>query len=238
MSLSLQESCKMYERHIRRQKAIPTFMAFNKENYTCLSENDVVEAEFKSALLKARKAYGMPVTRRLPSLYHKLAGLEKSVSVSLPSAVVASSEKAFVYDNEKYEGAMKMNIRPPNCIETKEHVAEHVASTQDVEELKEDDLALEEYKDMVEKSPLKETKGLIVHFVPQKRGETLSSLACKLTKNTWEALRGKKDNPVKMKDGTELDLKSIQMDIDDVRHFVKSRKRKEEGPYFIRFSRI
>tara|TARA_B110001452_G_C15241403_1_gene429838 strand:- start:1063 stop:1716 length:654 start_codon:yes stop_codon:yes gene_type:complete len=217
----------MYERVCRRQKAIPSFASFNKENYTCLSENNVVEAEFKSAVLKARKAYGMPVTRRLPSLYHKLSGVEKSVSLSPPSAVVASSEKAFVYDNEKYEGAMKMNIRPPNCI-----------STPPIEELKEDDLTLKEYKDMVDKSPLKEAKGLIVHFVPRKRGEALSSLACKLTKNTWEALRGKKDIPLKMKDGTELDLKSIQMDIDDVRNVVKSRKRKEEGPYFIRFSRI
>jgi len=229
MSLSLQESCKMYERVCRRQKAIPTFAAFNKENFTCLPENGVVETEFKSSLLKARKAYGMPVTRRLLSLYHKLSGVEKpvSVSVSPPSAVVASSEKAFVYGNEKYEGAMKMNIRPPNCIATEKE-----------EELKEDDLTLEEYKDMVKKSPLKEAKGLIVHFAPQKRGEVLSSLACKLTKNTWEVLRGKKDHLVKMKDGTELDLKSIQMNIDDVRNFVKSRKRKEEGPYFIRFSRI
>lgn len=231
MSLSLQESCKMFERQTRRQKTIPTFAAFNKEKFTCLPENGVVESEFKSALLKARKAYGIPVTRRLPSLYHKLSGVSKPVSVSPPSAVVASSEKAFVYDNEKYECAMKMNIRPPDCISTP--LTEEVT-----EEVKEDDLTLEEYKDIVQKSQLKEAKGLIVHFVPQKRGEALSSLACKLTKNTWEALRGKKDNPVKMKDGTELDLKSIQMDIDDVRKFVKSRKRKEEGPYFIRFSRI
>jgi len=214
----------MYERHLRRQKAIPTFAVFNKENFTCLPENEVVETEFKSALLKARKAYGMPVTRRLPSLYHKLSGTEKSVSVSVSSAVVGSSEKAFVYDNEKYEGAMKMNIRPPNCIA--------------IDELKEDDLTVEEYRDMVEKSPLKEAKGLLVHFVPQKRGEALSSLACKLTKKTWEALRGKKGHLIKMKDGTELDLKSIQMDLDDVRNLVLSRKRKEEGPYFIRFSRI
>lgn len=227
MSLSLQESCKMYERTCRRQKNIPTFATFNQEKYTCLPENAVVESEFKSALLKARKSYGMPVTRRLPSLFHKLSGVEKPVSMSPPSAVVVSSEKAFMYDNEKYEGAMKMNIRPPNCI-----------STPPIEELKEDDLTLEEYKDMVEKSPLKEEKGLIVHLVPQKSGEALSSLACKLTKRTWEALRGKKDIPVKMKDGTELDLKTIQMDVDDIRNLVKSRKRKEEGPYFIRFSRI
>lgn len=228
MSLSLQESCKMYERHTRRQKAIPTFAAFNKEKFTCLPENDVVETEFKSAMLKARKAYGMPVTRRLPSLYHKLSGIEKPVSLPPPSAVVTSSEKAFVYDNEKYEGAMKMNIRPPNCI----------ATETPKEELKENDLTLEEYVDMVQKSPLKESKGLIVHLVPQKRGEALSSLACKLTKKTWEALRGKKDIPVKMKDGSELDLKTVQLDVDDVRNFVKSRKRKEDGPYFIRFSRI
>lgn len=224
MSLSLQESCKMYERTCRRQKSIPTFAAFNKKNYTCLPTNDAVEAEFKSALDKARKSYGMPVTRRLPSLYHKLSGIEKPVSQLPPSAVVASSEKAFVYDNEKYDGAMKMNIRPP--------------ATPETEELKEDDLTLEEYKELVEKSPLKEAKGLLVHFVPQKRGEALSSLACKLTKSTWESLRGKRDKPVKMKDGTELDLKTIQMDVDDVRNFVKSRKRKEDGPYFIRFSRI
>lgn len=233
MSLSLRESCKMYERQTRRNKTIPTFAEFNKQKYTCLPENEVVEAEFKSALLKARKSYGMPVTRRLPSLYHKLSGIDTPVSTLPASAVVASAEKAFVYDNVKYEGAMKMNIRPPNCLSTPVSEVNEAS-----EELKEDDLTLEEYKDMVQKSQLKEAKGLIVHFVPQKRGEALSSLACKLTKNTWEALRGKKDNPVKMKDGTELNLKNIRMDIDDVRQFVKSRKRKEEGPYFIRFSRI
>lgn len=223
MSLSLQESCKMYERTCRRQKAIPTFAAFNKEKFTCLPSNDAVESDFKSSVLKARKAYGMPVTRRLPSLYHKLSGISKP-TVQLPAAVVSSSEKSFVYDNEKYDGAMKMSIRPPAC--------------PDEGELKEDDLTMEEYVAMVEKSPLKEAKGLIVHLVPQKRDEPLSSLSCKLTKKTWEALRGKKDIPVKMKDGSELDLKTVQLNVDDVRNFVKSRKRKEEGPYFIRFSRI
>ena len=223
MSLSLQESCKMYERTCRRQKAIPTFAAFNKEKFTCLPSNDAVESDFKSSVLKARKAYGMPVTRRLPSLYHKLSGISKP-TVQLPAAVVSSSEKSFMYDNEKYDGAMKMSIRPPAC--------------PDEGELKEDDLTMEEYVAMVEKSPLKEAKGLIVHLVPQKRGEPLSSLSCKLTKKTWEALRGKKDIPVKMKDGSELDLKTVQLNVDDVRNFVKSRKRKEEGPYFIRFSRI
>lgn len=223
MSLSLQESCQMYERTCRRQKAIPTFAAFNKEKFTCLPSNDAVESDFKSSVLKARNAYGMPVTRRLPSLYHKLSGISKP-TVQIPAAVVSSSEKSFVYDNEKYDGAMKMSIRPPAC--------------PDEGELKEDDLTMEEYVAMVEKSPLKEAKGLIVHLVPQKRGEPLSSLSCKLTKKTWEALRGKKDIPVKMKDGSELDLKTVQLNVDDVRNFVKSRKRKEEGPYFIRFSRI
>jgi len=223
MSLSLQESCKMYERTCRRQKAIPTFAAFNTEKFTCLPSNEAVESDFKSSVLKARKAYGMPVTRRLPSLYHKLSGISRP-TVQIPAAVVSSSEKSFVYDNEKYEGAMKMSIRPPAC--------------PDEGELKEDDLTMEEYVAMVEQSPLKEAKGLIVHLVPQKRGEPLSSLSCKLTKKTWEALRGKKDIPVKMKDGSELDLKTLQLNVDDVRNFVKSRKRKEDGPYFIRFSRI
>ena len=223
MSLSLQESCKMYERTCRRQKAIPTFAAFNTEKFTCLPSNEAVESDFKSSVLKARKAYGMPVTRRLPSLYHKLSGISRP-TVQIPAAVVSSSEKSFVYDNEKYEGAMKMSIRPPAC--------------PDEGELKEDDLTMEEYVAMVEQSPLKEAKGLIVHLVPQKRGDPLSSLSCKLTKKTWEALRGKKDIPVKMKDGSELDLKTLQLNVDDVRNFVKSRKRKEDGPYFIRFSRI
>lgn len=225
MSLSLQESCQLYERFCRRQKLIPTFAAFNQDKFTCLPENAEIEASFKSVLLKARKAYGMPVTRRLPSLYHKLSGIEKPVSTSQPSAVVVSSEKAFVYDNDKYESAMSMNIRPPNCISP-------------TEELKEDDLTLEEYKEMVQNSPLKEAKGLIVHLVPQKRGEALSSLACKLTKKTWDALRGKKDIPVKMKDGSEMNLNTVRLDVEDVRNFVNSRKRKEDGPYFLRFSRI
>jgi len=233
MSLTLLESCKMYERSSRRQKSVPTFAEFNKKYFTCLPMNESIEQDFKSSVMKARKSYGMPITRRLPSLYHKLSGTSKPSSPSAPSApsaVVQSSEKSFVYDNNTYDNAMKMNIRPPNCINTDNMEGE----------LKEEDLSMKEYIKMVQSSSVTEAKGLIVHLIPRKIDESksLMSLSCRLTKNNWEALCGKNETPIRMKDGSELNLKSIELNGEDMKSFVSDRKNKKKGPYFVRFSRI
>ena len=67
----------------------------------------------------------------------------------------------------------------------------------------------------------------------------MSSLASKLTKTTWDAIRGKAaDTSIKMKDGIMLDLSTFALNQEDVTNFVRNRKKKVQGPYFIRFSSI
>ena len=99
----------------------------------------------------------------------------------------------------------------------------------------------ETYAEAVKKSKsilLKESKGLMVHFVPEERGESFEKLAVKLTKKTWDILRGKSDGELKMRDGSALSLASVILDEGDLAEFIQNRKNKIQGPHFIRFSRI
>lgn len=223
MSLTLRESCQMYERYCRRHLDTPTFEAFNAKHFTNLPSNDKVFDEFKRVLLSARRASGVPVTRRLPSLFHKLSDLTSAASV-VPSVQVRTAERACRASSSEFESGLRSSIRPPR-------------SSNSCEET----WTLSSFKDAVSSSPsvlLKESKGLMVHLVPEKKGASLESLSCKLTKSTWESLRGKSSAPIKMRDGSILDLSTVALDESDLAEFVQNRKIKIKGPYFIRFSRI
>ena len=225
MSLSLQESCQLYERHARRQKKMLSFAEFNRQHFTCLPADVDVEYAFKTSVTKAGKVHGWPIRGRLMSLYRRLTKSDVDEVASSTSAVVSSAQKSFVHEEPKYSKAMRMKIRAPEAAEP--------------EEIDDKEWTLQEYIDAVQQSELKENKGLMVHFMPKKRGEPLSSFASKLTKTTWEAIRGKSESSViKMKDGTQIDLSEYEMNADDVKQFVRNRKKKVEGPYFIRFYRI
>lgn len=224
MSLTLQESCQLYERHARRNKVVPTFSEFNKQHFTCLPTNVEVEKDFCAAVARARKASGLPIRGRLFSLYRKLTKSDVSDVASSPVAISSPATNSFTVSEPKYEKAMRMNIRPP---------AEAPA------EAPVEKWTLEAYVKAVQDSGLVEAKGLMVHFMPEKKGEPLSSLASKLTKSTWDVIRGKsEDKSIKMKDGTMMDLTSVQLNEQDVNNFVRNRKKKVEGPYFIRISGI
>ncbi|MDA7838942.1 hypothetical protein N9A45_01245 [bacterium] len=229
MSLSLKESCLMYERYCRRHSDTPTFEAFNAKHYTCLPQDDAVFADFKRVLTSARRSAGVPVTRRLPSLWSRLSGEKKTMAVSAPSVQVETREKSFRSSVPKYESALRNNVRPPQAPAMK--LATPKAETWTVEAYKK---AVTESRSVL----LKEAKNLIVHLIPETKETTLESLACKLTKSTWESLRGKSQQPLKMRDGTTLDVASLALDECDLAAFVQNRKKKKEGPYFVRFSRI
>lgn len=225
MSLTLKESCQKYERYCRRHSDTPTFEAFNARHFTCLPRNPEVYKDFKSILTSARRSSGVPVTRRLPSLWHRFTGEEKVVAVPPPVVQVKTSEKSFV--GHDYESAIRNNVRAP-AAETKSDEPPRTWT-------------LEAYKEAVQHSRsilLKESKNLIVHLVPEERSADLESLACKLTKTTWESLRGKSAAPLKMRDGSTLPVESLSFDEGDLAEFVRNRKKKIGGPYFIRFSRI
>ena len=216
MSLSLRESCQHYERHCRRQKKIPTFAEFNKKEFTCLPADKEVETAFISAVTKARRSYGLPITRRLVSLYDKLSASKEQEVAHIVSAVPPPVAKSFAVDVPAYKNAIRMNIRAPEAPEVTWN--------------------MEKYKQLVLESSIKEEKGLLVHFMPEKESHALKSLACKLTKNTWETIRGGECSVLKMKDGSEMDLKKHTLDTSDVRSFIRDIKKKITGPFFIRFS--
>ena len=79
----------------------------------------------------------------------------------------------------------------------------------------------------------------MVHLVPEMHdSSSLESLASKLTKNTWESLRGQSEEDLKMRDGSKIVMSSISLDEGDLAEFIQNRKAKMLGPHFIRFSRI
>lgn len=231
MSLTLQESCQLYERHARRNKAVPTFAAFNKQHFTCLPSNPKVQGEFLTAVAKARKEAGLPIRGRLFSLYRRLTKTEVSAVAQKVEAVPSPAVNSFAVSEPKYEKAMRMSIRPPAAVQ---------AAPAAVPESPEPERwTMAAYVEAVQASGLAEPKGLMVHFVPETKELPLSSLASKLTKTTWDAIRGKSaDTSIKMKDGIMLDLSTFELNREDVTNFVRNRKKKVQGPYFIRFSSI
>lgn len=99
MSLSLKESCHLFDKYCRRNSDTPTFQDFNSKHFTCLPLYEVVFEEYKKGIDSARRATGLPVTRRLPSLFKKLNLYRKqsdlpdfvsdNMSCSVPSVQIA-----------------------------------------------------------------------------------------------------------------------------------------------------
>lgn len=272
MSLSLKESCLMYDRYCRRHLDTPTFEAFNQENFTCLPQNDAIYAEYTRILKGARKAAGIPVTRRLPSLYSKFSVEPLVTTVSTPSVQVRHQKASFVSSLPSISRSVQMNIRAPACISeekagpltvskvqevqevqkieevgplsvSKVQEGEEVEEVQEVQKIEEvtENWSVESYQEELSKNKsvlLKETGGHMVHFIPQVRRGSFESLACKFTKSTWETLRGKSEAPLKMRDGTNLEISSVSLNDGDLAEFVHKIKKKIVGPHFIRFERI
>lgn len=244
MSLTLKESVSMYDRYCRRHLDTPTFEDFNKANYTCLPSNREVFEEYSRVLKAARNATGVPVTRRLPSLYHKLSGKKMMIkSVRPPQVQIPPQTASFKASMPPLEQSVKMNIRAPDCISSKPVLKEvvPVKTKATKKKVSEPTWTLESYKNELTKDKsilLKESGGHMVHLIPDKKRGSFESLACKLTKSTWETLRGKSEAPLKMRDGSFLDMKAVSLDEGDLAEFVQARKSKMKGPHFIRFSRI
>ena len=251
MSLTLQESCQMCDRYCRRHNDTPSFEEFNSKHFTCLPSNNKVYAEYERVLVSARRATGIPVTRRLPSLFKKVSGSECKSS-SQPKVQINSQFNSF--KSTVPVSSMKMNIRPPSPVEqhvsTKEEkvttLKEQHVSTKE-EKVEQQDLqveekwSVEEYKEELSQNKsilLKEPSGHMVHLIPDKKEASFESLACKLTKSTWETLRGKSKADLKMRDGSHIAINTISLDDGDLAQFVNDRKSKKPGPHFIRFSRI
>ena len=232
----------MYDRYCRRHLDTPTFEAFNQENFTCLPHNDAIYAEYVRVLKGARKAAGIPVTRRLPSLHSKFSGEPLVSTVSTPSVQVRHQKASFVSSLPSVSRSVTMKIRAPACI-SEEKAGPLSVSKVDVQKIEAvpENWSVSSYKEELSKNKsilLKESDGHMVHLIPKARRASFESLACKFTKSTWETLRGKSDAPLKMRDGATLEISSVSFDEGDLAEFVRKIKKKIAGPHFIRFERI
>tara|TARA_B110000093_G_scaffold149318_1_gene162740 strand:- start:3552 stop:4316 length:765 start_codon:yes stop_codon:yes gene_type:complete len=254
MSLSLKESCHLFEKYCRRNSDTPTFQDFNSKHFTCLPLYPVVFEEYRKGIDAARRATGLPVTRRLPSLFRKLnlyrkqSDLPDFVSDNMsytPTVQIAPQCSAHTSNVPGVAASVKMNIRAPGGMEQEPEEPEEQRSNVDhLPTLIQEPLkwTRESYAQKVSESKsilLKESSGHMVHLVPETHdGCSLESLASKLTKNTWENLRGKGDGDLKMRDGSKIIMTTISLDEGDLAEFIQNRKNKISGPHFIRFSRI
>jgi len=241
MSLTLRESCTLYERYCRRNKNIPTFGEFNSKYLTCLPEDTSVFNTFKTALIASKRAEGLPVRRRLPSLYKRFSGSDEEADSPTESS---ESHKAFVScAAPSYENGLRMNIR--QTASSKAAILEKVVAQDSATETEaevETDLAwsLEAYKQELTSSTnpkLKEQNGMMIHFIPPTRCAPLEALACKFTKKCYETLQGKENHPLKMRDNS-IWAAGANWNQDDVTAVLQMRKKKTAGPYFIRVDGI
>jgi len=256
MSLSLKESCSLYDRYCRRNSDCPTFETFNSSNLTCLPVSNQIYDDYKRVLMTAKRATGLPVTRRLPSLFRKFSSMGKSeVATSFkPSVQVSYRTLSHKSNVPSILSSVKMNIRqkspsdrfstaPTTASDVQKSPSDRFSTAHSVQGTSSEQLdwTRESYAEAVNKSKsilLKESNGLMVHLVPEKKGETFEKLAVKLTKSTWDILRGKSDDKLKMRDGSSFSISSVRFNEGDLAEFIQNRKNKIQGPHFIRFSRI
>lgn len=242
MSLSLAESCVLYERFCRRHKDTPSFEDFNRDHYTCLPTNEQAYATFRKSCQTAYRSEGIPIRRRLPSLKQMLGAAGASVASPEPIAHVPHATKSFKSSTSpSYENALRMSIRPPDT-----HERDVESETVDTDAMSEQEMGTEEqpwtldtFKEALgasDDSSLVEKSGSMVHFVPTDARGSLASLSCKLTKSSWAAMRA--GGEIKMRDGSKQLMSDWKLNEEDNGFFVQMFKKKTRGPYFIRFSSI
>tara|TARA_B110001452_G_C15231504_1_gene426563 strand:- start:250 stop:588 length:339 start_codon:yes stop_codon:yes gene_type:complete len=91
------------------------------------------------------------------------------------------------------------------------------------------------YKRALQDTGIKEGRGLMVHFVPQfHQIVKFEKLASKLTRETWRALK-KGSGSIEMEDGSQLSLDTLKLEQEDVKEILRSHRKKEMGPWFVRF---
>jgi len=253
--LSLKESCTLFDRYCRRNSDTPTFEEFNKVNFTCLPNDNMVYDQYSRVLIAARRATGVPVTRRLPSLFKKLSVSTESSPVEVtPHVQIRPQTNSFKSSVPNLDSTMRMSIRPPACIPIPAIIPTIPAkvvkisatvpakvATIPVNVMLQTTWTRAAYAEAVKANPsilLKESTGHMVHLVPPGPGDSFERLACKLTKSIWESLRGKSTEPLKMRDGSFIDMSTLSLNEGDLAEFVQNHKERLAGPHFIRFSRI
>ena len=217
MAFTLKESVYKYEKFHRQKQETMKFEDFNAKFGTKLPKNLEVYEKFMSSLHKAKKSEGLPVTRRLYSIYKGLTGTSQESIASPPPAPQIVHKVAL--PSVLASGAVGAGaIRPPI-------VALEQMSVED---------PVEKYQKQLEKEDDKffDKKGLMVHLVGTD-GIPLLGNSCKLNKSNGSALYAR-TGTLTMRNQSKIEMNRLQINEEDHCQFMEMRKQKTKGPYFLR----
>ena len=173
--------------------------------------------KFQSNLHKAKKSEGIPVTRRLYSIYKGLTGTSQENIATPPPAPQIAQKVAL--PSVLASGAVGVStIRPPILALKQMSVEDPV----------------EKYQKQLENEDAKffDKKGLMVHLVGTD-GVPLLGNTLKLNKSNAEALYTK-SGTLTMRNQSTIEMNQLQINEEDHSQFMEMRKDKTKGPYFLR----
>tara|TARA_B110000208_G_C11781298_1_gene433931 strand:- start:2154 stop:2822 length:669 start_codon:yes stop_codon:yes gene_type:complete len=215
MSFTLRESVNKYEKKLRQKNEIMTFAEFNSEYGTILPENEEVQQKFFSSLAKAKKSEGLPVTRRLYSIYNNLTKNGAKMKTTLPPTAQIKPQ-------------MRVPVEVSSLSQSNIRLEERLASVSLGDPVQKYKRLLAAQNDR----KLIGQNGLLVHFVDSS-GTPLYSNTCLLNKANAESLYTKKGT-ITMRNKTSIHLTELDIDESDYNDFMSKRKMKERGPYFMK----
>ena len=217
MSFTLKESTNKYEKFHRQKQITMTFAEFNAEYGTCLPENEIVERTFIISLTKAKKSEGIPITRKLYSIYKGLTGTSQE-NIANPPPIPQIAQKVALPSVLATGAVGVSNIRPPSLALKQMSVEDPV----------------EKYQKQLEKEDDKffDKKGLMVHLVGTD-GIPLLGNSCKLNKSNGSALYARTGTLI-MRNQSKIEMNELQINEEDHKLFMEMRKQKTKGPYFLR----
>ena len=214
---TLKESVKLYEKVSRRKQTTMTFEDFNAKFGTCLPANATVYAKFIKSLNSAKKSEGIPVTRRLYSIYNGISGEKVQHPVATPKPNQQIAPKTACPSVISNGNVGHTTIRPPLNLESLTI-----------------DNPVEKYKELLksEDSKFHDEKGRMVHLVSADAIPMLGN-TCKLNKSNGNALYTGVGT-LTMRNQSTIDLENTEINAEDFVKFMTMRKNKEKGPYFLR----
>lgn len=217
MSFTLKESTNKYEKFHRQKQITMTFAEFNAEYGTCLPENEIVERTFIISLTKAKKSEGIPITRKLYSIYKGLTGTSQE-SIASPPPAPQIAQKVALPSILSSGTVGAGTIRPPSLALKQMSVEDPV----------------EKYQKQLENQDDKffDKKGLMVHLVGTD-GVPLLGNTCKLNKSNGSALYARTGTLI-MRNQSKIEMNELQINEEDHKLFMEMRKQKTKGPYFLR----
>ena len=241
MSLTLQQSCRLYEREARRMPTTPPSLKdFNAAHDATLPTSSKalrIHKRFVKALERQKKIHGVPVSAPLPSFYRALCAESdgelppqrfSNVAAAAPAAPAqvrkAAPEIGAVPEVEHVFQAPEAELEPPSLEEAA------LAALDDEDPVHAYRTSLDAWMDEHPESKLHKNSQ-VVHFVGASADFAPERTAAKLTRNTGATLKAH-GGEFKMRDGSKRVIEGLVAE--DVKAVIQDMRNNVKGPYFVR----